>query len=77
MLVTAVIVACIKLPAVDLNLLVSFVNVCPPSLLSIQFNEVMKDELGFYAMWLLIGAVNAGLYAIVGAAIAGLVWKTD
>jgi hypothetical protein len=77
LLVTAVIVACIKLAAVDLNLVVTFVILCPPSLLSMYFSQITRDNVGFYAIWLLIGVANAGLYAVVGGAIAGLLWKPD
>jgi hypothetical protein len=49
-----------------------FVFFCPPILLAIPFSEVMKDKAGAYAIWALIGLVNSGLYAIVGAAVVGL-----
>jgi len=32
----------------------------------------MKEKAGFYAVWALIALINAGLYAIVGAAFVGL-----
>jgi len=77
LLVAVVIVACIGLGAVDLNLLVTFMILCPP-LLFIQSSQVTGDNaVAFYATWLLIGVVNAGLYAIIGAAIAGMLWKPD
>jgi len=77
MLITAVIVGCIKLGILDLNLLVTFVILCPPSLLSMHLREITKDNVGFITIWLLIGLANAGLYAVVGAAVAGLLWKPD
>ena len=59
----------------DAGLYTAFAILCPPSLLCFPFSEVMKNKAGFYAIWLLIGLANAGLYAIVGAAIAGQRWK--
>jgi hypothetical protein len=77
LLITAFFVVCIDLYALDLNLVVTFVILCPPSLLSSQFSQITRDSVGFYAIWLLIGIANAGLYAIIGAAIAGVLWKLD
>jgi hypothetical protein len=57
------------------DLYTGFAIICPPSLLCFPFSEVMKHKAGFYAIWLLIGLANAGLYAIIGAAIAGQRWK--
>lgn len=55
----------------------AFVILCPPSLLCIPFSEVMKGKGGFYAVWSLIGLANSGLYAIIGAAVAGQLWKPE
>lgn len=59
----------------DATLYTAFAIVCPPALLCITFSEVMKDSVGFYAIWLLIGLTNSGIYAVIGAAIAGQLWK--
>jgi uncharacterized membrane protein YGL010W len=48
-----------------------------PSLLAIPFSEVMKNKGGLYAVCLLIAFLNSGLYAVIGAAIAGQLWKSD
>jgi hypothetical protein len=37
----------------------------------------MKDRSAFYAICLLIGFLNSGHYAAIGAAIAGQLWKSD
>ena len=50
---------------------------CPPSLLAIPFSEAMREKSGFYVICLLIGFLNCGLYALIGAAIAGQLWKSD
>ena len=62
---------------VDGTFYTAMVILCPPSLLSIPLSEAMKDKSGFYAICLLIGLLNSGLYAAIGAAIAGQIWKGD
>lgn len=62
---------------VDGTLYTAMVIFCPPSLLSIPFSEAMKDKSGFYAICSLIGFLNSGLYAVIGAAIAGQLWKSE
>ena len=52
--------------------ILDFVVFCPPILLSIPFSEVMKDKSGAYVIWPLIGLLDSGLYAAVGAAVVGL-----
>jgi len=37
----------------------------------------MNDKDSFYAIWWVIGLTNAGLYAIIGAAVAALMRKPD
>jgi hypothetical protein len=61
----------------DASLYTAFAILCPPSLLCIPFSEIMKHRSSFYAAWLMIGLANAGLYAVIGAAIAGQLWKSD
>ena len=61
----------------DASLYTGFAILCPPSLLSIPFSEAMKNKGGFYGVWSLIGLVNAGLYAVIGAGVARLLWKSD
>ncbi len=58
----------------DASLYTAFAILCPPSLLCIPFSDAMKDKAGLYAIWSLIGLINSGLYAVLGAAVVGL-WK--
>ena len=62
---------------VDGTFYTAMLVLCPPSLLSIPFSEVMRNRSGFYAICLLIGFLNSALYAVIGAAIAGQLWKSD
>ena len=59
------------------NLYTGFAILCPSSLLGIPFSGFMKDKHGFYAVWSIIALANAGLYSIVGATVAGLLWRPD
>lgn len=61
----------------DSDLYTAFVFFCPPSLLCFPFSEIVKHKAGFYVIWSLIGLANSGLYAIIGAAVAGQLWKSD
>jgi len=56
----------------DAGLYTAFAILCPPPLLCLPFSEVMKDKGGFYAIWSLIGLLNSGLYAVIAAAVVGL-----
>jgi len=56
----------------DATLYTLFAAVCPPSLLCIPFSDVMKEKGSSYAIWVLIGLTNTGLYAVIGAAYVGL-----
>jgi len=59
----------------DTTLYNAFVILCPPALVCIPLSEAMKHEGDLYAIWALIGLTNSGLYAIIGAAVAGLLWS--
>jgi hypothetical protein len=61
----------------DGSLYTAFVVLCPPSLAVIPLSGAMESKASSYAVWSLIALSNAGLYGIVGAAIAGLLWKPD
>jgi hypothetical protein len=50
----------------------AFVILCPPALLITPFHEAMKAKGGSYLIWSMIGLLNAGIYAAIGAAIIGL-----
>ena len=56
----------------DGDLYTVFAVLCPPALLCIPFSEVMKGKSGLYAIWSLIGFLNSGLYAVLAAAVVGL-----
>jgi hypothetical protein len=75
LLFTAVVAACAALGLDDLRLVEILVVLCLPSLMSMYSSEIMKDYVGAFAIWLFIGVLNAGLYAVVGAALAGLLTK--
>jgi len=56
----------------EATLYTAFAILCPPALLCIPFSEAMKNRGTFYAIWSLIGIINFGLYAVIGAAFVGL-----
>jgi hypothetical protein len=60
----------------DGDLYTAFAVLCPPALLCFPFSELMKDKSGLYAIWSLIGFLNSGLYAVIGAAVIGLRKRT-
>lgn len=43
--------------------MLTFVILCPPSLLSIPLIDVEVGTNGFYIVWIVIGMLNAALYA--------------
>ena len=45
-------------------LMIVFVVLCPPSLLSVAFDPELGTK-GFYAVWTVVGLMNAGLYATI------------
>jgi hypothetical protein len=44
-------------------LMVTFVVLCPPSLLSLAFNNMDMGSGDFYTLWAVIGVLNAAFYA--------------
>lgn len=62
---------------VDGSLYTAMVVLRPLSLLCIPLSEAMKDKSGLYVICSLIGFLNSGLYAVIGAGIAGLLWKSS
>jgi hypothetical protein len=64
------------LGADDGTFLTGMVLFCPPYLLAIPLSEVMKGKSS-YVILLLIAFLNSGLYAAIGAAIAGQLWKSE
>ena len=49
---------------------------CPACLLTLPFGNLMASKNSSYMVWFLIVFLNSGLYALIGATIAGL-RKTD
>ena len=50
--------------------MLSFLILCPPSILSIAIREPEVATNSFYILWGSIGALNAALYATIRALIA-------
>ena len=53
----------------DSALMVVFIVLCPPSLLSIAFDPEIGTN-NFYFLWTVIALLNAGLYATIRALVA-------
>ncbi len=45
-----------------------FMIFCPPVLLTFPLLDVKIGTGGFYALWMAVALLNAGLYAVVGSA---------
>jgi hypothetical protein len=54
-------------------LLIPFLVLCPPSLLSAFVIDAETGTSGFYFVWFVIALINAGLYSGIGAGIAHFV----
>jgi hypothetical protein len=63
-------------PHPDVLILMIFILLCPPSLLTAPLIDVDIGTPGFYQMWVIVGIANAALYAIVGALYVGLTKKS-
>jgi len=48
-------------------LMLTFVVLCPPSLLSLTLNSAEVGSNDFYTLWAVIGVLNAALYGSVRA----------
>ena len=59
------------------ELMLLFVILCPPSLLSIPIIDAEVGTSGFYFLWIIIGVLNGALYASVRALIARRFKKAD
>ena len=57
-------------------LMLLFVILCPPSLLSLLFGEEVGTN-GFYILWAIIGVLNGVLYASARALISRRLKKAD
>jgi hypothetical protein len=49
-----------------------FMILCPPVLLTFPLIDVEIGDGGSYAIWTVVALLNAGLYAVIGAAYVGL-----
>lgn len=47
-------------------MMVFFVVLCPPSLLSVTLDPEVGSKL-FFVVWIVVGILNAGLYATIAA----------
>ena len=54
-----------------------FMILCPTVLLTFPLLDVEIGTGGFYVLWMVVALLNAGLYAIIGAAYVGLRRKTE
>jgi len=59
------------------ELMLLFVALCPPSLLSLSFNDVEFGSNSFYILWAIIGLLNGALYASLRAFIWNRLKKAD
>jgi hypothetical protein len=50
---------------VEIGLSVPAVVLCPPSLLTAALIDIEDDTWGGFVLWLIIGLMNAGLYALI------------
>jgi hypothetical protein len=60
----------------DSTLMVVFVVLCPPSLLSIAFDPEVGTN-NFYFLWTVIALLNAGLYTTVRALVGSRLQHPD
>lgn len=51
------------------RLFMTFIVLCPPSLLSTNIIDAEPGSGAFYTLWLVIGLINAALYAGIGAGV--------
>ena len=51
-------------------LMLSFLALCPPSILSVVIREPEIGSNGYYILWISIGVLNAALYASIRTLVA-------
>ena len=61
----------------DHRVMIGFIVLCPPSLLSVPFLDIEVGTRSFYFMWALIGILNAALYGTITALITRRRKSTD
>ena len=63
--------------AFNVPLWAAFTILCPPSLLSAPLIDVEPGSTDYAVVWLVIGLVNSGLYAVIGTLVGRFRWKPD
>jgi hypothetical protein len=61
----------------EIALGVASVILCPPGLLTVPLFDIDAYTPGGAVLWLLIGLINAGWYAVIGAVVGRFLWKSD
>jgi hypothetical protein len=51
------------------------VILCPPGLLTVPLFDIDAYTPGGAVLWLLIGLINSGWYAVIGAVVGRFLWK--
>ena len=59
------------------TLMLAFVVLCPPSVLSLAFGAIEIGSHSFFLLWAVIAALNAALYASIRALIARIANRSD
>lgn len=54
-----------------------FIFLCPPSLLTVPLIDVEPGTRDFALTWLVIGGVNAAIYAAIGWVAGKFIWRAD
>jgi hypothetical protein len=65
-------------PPSGTTIALGFVSIilCPPGLLTVPLFDIDAYTPGGAVLWLLIGLINAGLYAVIGALVGSFLWKS-
>jgi len=64
-------------PRLNFTVWAVFIFLCPPSLLSVPLIDVEPGTRDFAMVWLVIGGVNAALYAMIGWVAGKIIWKAE
>jgi hypothetical protein len=59
------------------GMMMLFLVLCPPSLLSIVFRSVEVGSNAFYFIWIIIGVLNGALYASLRALLGNRLRRPD
>ena len=61
----------------NLPLWTAFMILCPPSFLTVLLIDVEPGSMDFAIIWAILGLMNSGLYAAIGAVVGRLRWKAS